>query len=98
MGCWNVTYESSARGLPIERISPENFRLPTLGPVLARLAREVAYGQGFFALRGLSPTQYSKLRNIVLYAGIASYIGNRRGRQDEYGNMLCEPHGPQSAV
>ena len=26
--------------------------------------------------------------NITLYVGISSYIGARRGRQDEFGNML----------
>jgi hypothetical protein len=54
------------------------------------LAEEITNGRGFFVLRGLDPTRYSKFKNIVIYVGIASYIGNRFGRQDEYGNMLRE--------
>jgi hypothetical protein len=54
------------------------------------LAKEIANGRGFFVLRGLDPMRYSKFKNIVIYVGIASYIGNRFGRQDEYGNMLRE--------
>lgn len=78
------------QGLPIGQICPQNFRLATLGPILGRLAKEVANGRGFFVLRGLEPTRYSKFKNLVLYVGIASYIGNRYGRQDEFGNMLCK--------
>jgi hypothetical protein len=54
------------------------------------LAKEITNGRGFIVLRGLDPTRYSKSKNIVIYVGIASYIGNRFGRQDEYGNMLRE--------
>ena len=79
-----------AQGLPLGQLCPENFCLATLGPVLRRLAQDVAHGRGFFAFRGLDPSRYSKSRNIVIYVGIASYIGNRCGRQDEYGNMLCQ--------
>lgn len=72
----------------IEQICPQTFRLPTLGPLLGRSAKQIATGRGFFALRGLEPARYSNFKNVVLYVGIASYIGNRYGRQDEYGNML----------
>jgi hypothetical protein len=86
------------QGLPIGQICPKNFRLATLGPVLSGLAKEVADGRGFFVLRGLEPTRYSKFKNVVLYAGIASYIGNHYGRQDEYGNMLCKyANAPEAA-
>jgi hypothetical protein len=61
------------------------------------MGREIADGRGFFAVRGMDPTRYSKFKNIVLYVGIASYIGNRYGRQDEYGNMLCKYAKPQKA-
>lgn len=86
------------QGLSIGQIRPQNFRLATLGPLLDSIAREIANGRGFFIVRGLDPTRYSKFMNIVLYVGIASYIGNRYGRQDEYGNMLCEYAKPQKAV
>ena len=78
------------QGLDFGQICPKTFPLATLGPVLSHLAQEVAHGRGFFAIRGIDPKRYSKHENLALYAGIASYIGNRVGRQDEYGNMLCE--------
>jgi hypothetical protein len=79
-----------AQGLPIEQICPETFPLTTLAPILRRLAKEITNGRGFVVLRGVEPRRYSKFKNIVIYVGIASYIGNRFGRQDEYGNMLRE--------
>jgi len=74
--------------LPLECISQESFLLPTLGNKLKALAAELTSGVGFFLIRGLDPQRYSNLTNVVLYLGISSYIGGKRGRQDELGNML----------
>jgi hypothetical protein len=43
---------------------------------------------GFFVLRGLDPNEYSPEDNIILFLGLSSYIGEKRGRQDDAGNML----------
>ena len=45
-------------------------------------------GRGFFVLRGLTPSRYSPHDNVVVYAGMASYVAQRRGRQDEKNNYL----------
>jgi len=52
------------------------------------LAKELTNGVGFFLISGLDPRQYSNETNVLLYLGISSYIGEKRGRQDELGNML----------
>lgn len=72
----------------MEELSVETFPLPKLGPVLRFLAQELHTGRGFFALSGLKSEKYSSETNVVLYAGLSSYIGGRRGQQDEHGNML----------
>ena len=69
-------------------MSRELFPLPTLGDKLKTLAKELTSGVGFFLIRGLDPQLYSNETNIVLYLGISAYIGEKRGRQDERGNML----------
>ena len=75
-------------GLSLEYISQESFPLPTLGNKLKTLATELTSGVGFFRVRGLDPQRYSNDINVVLYLGISTYIGAKRGRQDERGNML----------
>lgn len=69
-------------------MSRELFPLPTLGDKLKTLAKELTSGIGFFHLRGLDPQRYSNETNVALYLGISAYIGEKRGRQDECGNML----------
>ena len=74
--------------LPLESITQESFLLPTLRDKLKALAAELTHGVGFFLIRGLDPHRYSNLTNIIIYLGISSHIGGKRGRQDELGNML----------
>ena len=75
-------------GFPLECVSQESFLLPTLGKRLKAFAAELTSGVGFFHIRGLDPQRYSNYMNILLYLGISSYIGGKRGRQDELGNIL----------
>ena len=63
-------------------ISRSTFPLPTLSPLLREEARQLHSGRGFFVLRGLQPDKYSIEENIIIYAGVSSYIGSIRGRQD----------------
>ena len=72
----------------METLSRASFPLPTLGPILSKLAKQIHDGKGFFIVRGLNPDNYSRDTNAVMYVGISSYIGETRGRQDEFGNML----------
>ncbi|KAL5597824.1 hypothetical protein FOBRF1_011617 [Fusarium oxysporum] len=77
-----------ALGLEGDCVSRDNFPLPTLGPRLDRICRDVHQGKGFGVIRGLDPQKYSVEDLTVLYLGIQSYIANRHGRQDRKGNML----------
>jgi hypothetical protein len=74
--------------LRFEAISQELFPLPTLSSKLKDLAKVLTNGVGFFLIRGLDPKQYSSEINLIMYLGISSYIGDKRGVQDERGNML----------
>ncbi|RSL37891.1 hypothetical protein CEP53_015390 [Fusarium sp. AF-6] len=77
-----------ALGLDGDLVSRDNFPLPTLGPRLDEIRRDVHDGKGFGVIRGLDPLKYSIEDLTVMYLGIQSYIANRHGRQDRKGNML----------
>ena len=57
------------------------FPLPNLGPKLRALSKELHTGRGFFVLRGVDVDNYSTEDNVIIFAGISSYIGQVRGRQ-----------------
>ncbi|KAI5793691.1 hypothetical protein DFH27DRAFT_485036 [Peziza echinospora] len=78
----------TASGQPMSALCRATFPLPTLGPRVAQMSQQLDSGCGFFVLRGFEPRNYSSEENVVLYTGIASYVADRRGRQDENGNML----------
>ncbi|KAH6870482.1 hypothetical protein BKA58DRAFT_402010 [Alternaria rosae] len=80
--------EFAASGRPVAEVSPAVFPLPEVGPKLFRLQKELYEGKGFFVLRGLEPSRYEGERNILIFAGIASYVGDRRGLQYKGGPAL----------
>lgn len=67
---------------PIGYVNTDTFPLPGLSPILGNHAQELHSGRGFFVLCGLQVDKYSIEENIIIYAGVSSYIGNVRGRQD----------------
>jgi len=75
-------------GLDFGHISPHTFSLPTLGPILVELSKELHQGRGFFVLRTIPVDSYSKGDNILIYAGISSYVAGTRGLQDKNGGVL----------
>ncbi|OCK91311.1 Clavaminate synthase-like protein [Cenococcum geophilum 1.58] len=85
-------------GLTKDEISQTTFPLPGLRARLLQTAQEVHQGRGFAVLRGLDPSKYSLADNVILYAGIASYIGNKRGLQDRSGNVLVHIKDVGAAV
>lgn len=76
--------------LPMAELSRETFHLPKLGPRLIEVSRNLYLGCGFIVVRGLEPEKYSAEENVIIFAGVASYIAEIRGRQDEDGNVLRE--------
>jgi len=80
-------------GIDGNEVKKSNFPLPALQEKLQELSLQLHDTLGFFVLRGLDPNEYSPEDNIILFLGISSYIGEKRGRQDDAGNMLmhiCE--------
>ncbi|KAK4181521.1 hypothetical protein QBC36DRAFT_84202 [Triangularia setosa] len=69
-------------------INRHNFHLPTLSARLGQACHEVHRGRGFVIIRGIDPLKYSVEDNVMIYLGIAAYIGEQRGFQDKKGNML----------
>ncbi|KAF6751642.1 hypothetical protein DFP72DRAFT_1071009 [Ephemerocybe angulata] len=57
------------RAFPKGRINQSTFPLPTLGPILRDLSRELYSGRGFFVLRTLPVDDYSREDIILIYAG-----------------------------
>ncbi len=41
-------------------------------------------------LRGIEPSRFTPRENVLLIAGITSYIGDQRGCQDDFGNMISK--------
>jgi hypothetical protein len=67
---------------PIGYVNQTTFPLPTLSSALREQAKALESGRGFFVLRGLESDKHSMKDIIIIYAGISSYIGSVRGRQD----------------
>ncbi|MGE0716618.1 MAG: TauD/TfdA family dioxygenase [Alphaproteobacteria bacterium] len=62
--------------LDIPDITPENFPLPTLGPLLRQLKREqLLDGRGVLLLRGFPRQRYSADEMARVYVGIGSHLG-----------------------
>ncbi|KAK5702418.1 hypothetical protein LTR17_022345 [Elasticomyces elasticus] len=69
-------------------VSRESFPLPTLSKKLDAMCTDVYEGHGFSVLRGLNPEVFSAEDVTVIYLGLASYIGETRGKQDQRGSMI----------
>jgi hypothetical protein len=81
--------------LELSDVRKETFPLPTLGPILDELSNELHHGKGFFVIRGIDPQEFSREDNVILYLGISSYIGEKRGRQGRLskdGHMIGKFH------
>jgi hypothetical protein len=74
----------------LDKINPNTFHLPNLGPKLTTIADKVYDGLGIVILKGLNPDKYSPLTNVALYTGITSYIAPQRGIQGREGDFLSE--------
>ncbi|KAL0959090.1 hypothetical protein HGRIS_014388 [Hohenbuehelia grisea] len=74
---------------PLGYISSETFPLPTLGTPLKAIAKELYHGKGFSVVRGIPVDKYSREDLAIVYAGVSSYIGPSRGKQDKANAMLA---------
>ena len=69
------------------------FPLATLEGRLKKISKDLHEGRGITIIRGLTPSKYSPLDSVLLLAGLTSYLGERRGAQDRFGNMLSKANG-----
>ena len=53
-----------------------------------KLSHELHSGRGFFVLRTIPVDSYSKADNVLIYAGVSSYVAGQRGLQDVDGGVL----------
>ena len=74
-------------GKPLETIARSDFLLPTLGPVLTGVLRELLEGRGFVMLRGFPVERYSREEQAIAYLGIGTYLGPSRS-QNAKGHLL----------
>jgi hypothetical protein len=76
-------------GLDGDEISSDNFGLPRpVQEILLRGADIVHNEFGVCILRGLDPSLYSAEDNLLLFLGLASYIGDVRGIQNRKGDVI----------
>ncbi len=68
-------------------LSPANFSLPTLGPALRAILKELLEGRGFILLRGLPVQSWSRERQALAYLGIGAWLGRFRS-QNAKGHLL----------
>ena len=75
-----ATAKVVSRGIAMADITKEIFVLPSLGPVLSALQRELVRGRGFALVRGLNAGKYSEQEIAILFYGLGSHIGHARSQ------------------
>jgi hypothetical protein len=76
--------------IDLSQVDRTTFPLQQFGDTLQTLSLDVHKGRGFFVLRGLNPSNFTREENVLLYLGISSYIGEKRGRQNHDGSLICK--------
>jgi hypothetical protein len=72
---WRITLGDADRAEVLGAIDQAGFPLPSLGPVLAELAGELADGRGFGLLRGLPVAGLTERQCETLAVGISGHVG-----------------------
>lgn len=66
---------AQADGIAIGDLTRDNFPLPGMESLLARILEEMETGRGLFLLRGFPVAQYSKDQLRYLYVGMCQHLG-----------------------
>jgi hypothetical protein len=56
---------------------------------LQKVSDEIFQGRGLAILRGLNPDLFSIEDNVIIHAGISSYIAPLRGNQSGFNDQVC---------
>jgi hypothetical protein len=75
------------KNIPLEQLSPANFPLPRLGPVLRSVLAELLEGRGFIMLRGLPVERMTREEQAIAYLGVGAWLGSFRS-QNAKGHLL----------
>jgi hypothetical protein len=78
---------ASAKTDDFLEIGKADFPLPTLGPRLKGIERELMEGRGFALIRGLPRERWSNDEMCLAYWGIGAHLG-RPWPQNHYGHLL----------
>lgn len=76
-----------ASGRAFGDIDVASFSLPTLGPRLKRMLRDVIDGRGFVLIRGFPVERYSTEEAAIAYLGMGAWFGSFRS-QNAAGHLL----------
>lgn len=74
-------------GHALATITPTQFPLPKLGPLLRDALQELLEGRGFVLLRGLEVERYPREAQAVAFMGLGSHLGLPRS-QNAKGHLL----------
>lgn len=75
------------RSIDLVTLAEADFPLPTLGPKLKTIRREILHGRGFVLLRGWPSTQYTIEENACVFRGVGVYLGEALS-QNAKGHIL----------
>lgn len=64
-----------ANGISLYAITPEDFPLPTLAPVIGQWVHDLEDGRGFILIKGLPIDRYSETDAATIYWGIGQHMG-----------------------
>jgi hypothetical protein len=62
-------------GVGVDEVSPRSFPLPRLGPLLQRLAGDVAHGRGFALVGGVPVDGLTEQQCALVAVGVTSHVG-----------------------
>jgi hypothetical protein len=93
-----------SRDVPIAGLTRNDIELPTLGPKLLEVQREVVHGRGFVLIRGLPVAEFNREIVARMYYGIGTWLGDAVP-QNAAGHLLGhvkdigqDPHNPWHRV
>lgn len=70
-----ATDAALASGKPLHTITKEEFHLPTLGPKLDAIRKEVSFGRGFAIIKTIPVKEWSRAETVAAYWGIGLHWG-----------------------
>jgi len=83
----DVLMELAVGSFDLASIDTEDFPLPTLGPRLCQLLKEVLNGRGFVLIKALPVERWTRRKAAIAFLGIGSHLGNLR-MQNAAGHLL----------